>query len=200
MVCLQGVGHTEEELGALPGQAAILRVERDGTHFEVTVTPPIHKVVDRRILAWLADVEGSAEQANQEPIDLTDYRVNVDRVAMSIQTAQASCRSEFSLKPKPVNLAPDKGWTFTSGTASFMDVAAYSTKGDVDVAIFTGPDSDLVACDSSFRTGQSMDEAACHISACVNNSISTRLGGIVGNITKKQASYVGTYHLVFVTP
>ena len=174
-------------------------MERGGAHFEVTVTPPIHKVVDSRILAWLAEVESSDAEANL-PIDLTDYRINVDRVAMSIQGAQASCRSEFSLKPKPVNLAPDKGWTFTSGTASFMDAAAYSTKGDVDVAIFTGPDSDLVACDSSFRTGASMDEAACHLNSCVNNSAASRLSGIVGNITTKQASYVGTFHLVFVTP
>jgi len=68
----------------------------------------------------------------------------------------------------------------------------------VDVGIFTGPDSDLEPCDTSFRGKLMMDEASCVIPSCMNNSVLTRMGGIIANITNAQATYVGTYHMVFV--
>jgi hypothetical protein len=169
--------------------------QEDGSIFEVQVTPPRGQTVDPGIVRWAAGQEAqSAADEDTRPIDLSGYRIRINKV---VAAAAASCDARFGLKTKPVNLGPDKGWVFESDSAIHMAVVAFPTKGDVDVGIFTGPD--LVHCSSSFRKKQNLDDAGCVLPTCVNNGGTSKLSGIVGNLTTTQATYVGAYNLVFVT-
>jgi len=197
VVCLQGVGQAED-VGAV-GQLAKLRVERsEGDRFDVTVTPPPDKAVDKRILAWLADLDPEARTlSDDEPIDLSDYRVRIDYAGSSKATGAASCRATIKLKAKPINLGPDKSWIFESFSAMNMSIAAFPTKGDVAMAIFNGPDLDT--CVFSNKGKATLDAVSCTLDDCQNNSPNDSLHGIVGNVTTSQATYVGVHHLVYAT-
>lgn len=178
---------------ARPGESAIARVRQEDAVFEVQVTAPHGQALDPRVLRWASGQEEAESAAAEtgEPMDLSGYRIRVDKVA------GAACSATFSIKPKPVTLAANRGWIFESGTAIAMDIAAFPTKGDVDTAIFLGPNLDT--CDGSFRGKLQMDQSACILTNCTNTSANTLLQGIVGNITTAQATYAGTYHLFFAS-
>lgn len=178
---------------ARPSESVIAQVRReDGNVYEVQVTAPAGQALDPAVVEWATGAEAESASAGPErPLDLSGYRIRVEKVA------NAGCSGSFSLKSKPVNLNPDKGWTFESGTAISMSVTSFPTKGDVDVAVFTGPE--LTVCASSFKKNQNLDFAGCVLNQCRNDTASTKLSGIVGNISSSKATYVGSYSLIFVT-
>jgi hypothetical protein len=196
VVSLAGLGLAGEETVGAMGEAATLRVDQPGGRFEIVVTPPPDRAVDKRILAWLGGVESEAD--SDKPVDLSGYNVRVSRAKESEKSTAASCSGKFSIKAKPVNLAPNKGWTFQS-SAPYMDISAFPTKGDVDVAIFYGPDSDLSTCDISARGKAQMDSVTCINTDCQNHGSNDDNKGIIGNITSSQATYVGVYNVVFIS-
>lgn len=176
------------------GEVALLRVERDDLRFDVQVTPPPDRAVSKRVLAWLSGVEDAKGVADDDdPMDLSGYMV---RVSAPKTAGGAACSGKFTLRPKPVKLQPDRGWSIKSH-ATFVSVTAYPTKGNVDAAVFRGPDDE--SCDVSRKGPGQMDHAGCLLTLCSNNDgPDDDYTGWVANYSTAQATYVGVISIVFV--
>lgn len=190
---LSSVPVLAEDLGR-DGEAVIARVERPGgDRFEITVTPPADRGVDRRVMEWLTDAGVEAEDATPgeaDPVDMSGYRIRVEKVA------GAECTASFAIKSKPTNLGANKAWFVESDSAISVSAAAFPTKGEVDVRVLEGIDREV--CDSSTKKKQNMDYAACTL-RCEAVAGSRHLEAEAWNPTSSQATAVAVFRLIFVT-
>jgi hypothetical protein len=183
-----------EELG-LPGEPVLARLERpEGARYEITVTPPADRGVDRRVMEWLTDAGVEAERAadaDADPVDMSGYRIRVEKVA------GAECTASFAIKSKPTNLGANKAWVVESDSATHISASAFPTKGDVDIRIYTGNGGDV--CDMSAKKKQNMDSAGYTLRMCQLLAGIPHVEAEVANPTSAQATAVADFILVFVT-
>lgn len=182
-----------EEIGPA-GQPVIARLERPGgARFEITVTPPADRGVDRRVMEWLTETGAQAENASDadaDPIDVSGYRIRVEKAP------GAECTASYAIKSKPTNLGANKAWVVESDSATDISATAFPTKGDVDIRIFEGNNGNV--CDSSTKKKQNMDYAGCTLRMCELLAGILHVEAEIANPTSSQATAVTVVQLVFV--
>ena len=192
---LVSVAFASEEVSRAGEAVVVTRLEPEGDRYEITITPPGNRGVDRRVAEWLKRSDAEAASASDDgAMDLSGYTIQIERVA------GASCSLRTTIRSKPTNLSPLAGVTYKSSSATGMTIAAYSVTGDVDVAIFFGTNF-TTACSQSIKDGQILDYAACRITSCSNpGGTNNTFTGVVGNQTNQSATYVSVVELIYASP
>jgi hypothetical protein len=180
-----------EEIGPA-GEPVVARVEREGDRYEVTVTPPPDRGVDRRVMEWLTDTASADDATDAEPADASGYHLRVEK------TTSASCTSGYAIKSKPTNVAAHASLYVESETATFISATAFPTKGDVDIRIFAGTNSNQI-CASSARKKQNLDYASCSLPTCQYVAGTLHIKVEIYNPTAAQATVVTVAEFKFVT-
>jgi len=190
---LASVAFASEEVSRVGEAVVVSRLEPEGDRYEITITPPADRGVDRRVVEWLRESEAEAATAADDGsvMDLSGYSISVERVVA------ASCGGKFSIKSKSSSLSARTYVKVTSTTAFSVGVGAFPTSGDVDALVFIGSLNNN-PCSQSIKTGQTLDWASCTNRACTNGGgSSNQVIAVIANLTSSSASYVGVWSFVF---
>ncbi len=182
-------------------------VGHEGHRFLFTVTPPPDRAVDPRAFD-LFEVEDRAEtgvgiagmpQKEKDPgpdeaeaLDVSDYSVRIEEVGASAAT---TCTLSIPfVRFKKAKLSGNHYFRAAAPGAAAMFVSSYGTKGDVDAAVFRGPEFTTL-CSYSTKGGGQFDLAKCNEGSC--NAGGEVLTGIIINQLSADAEFVGAITVTF---